>query len=105
MNTHGTPEHGPVKAAGRDTRGGQRFGHVTACQPATSGPGGHERTYLVRDEETGVAYSFGYADIVTEGLRTVRRGERVRFLIDHGHSGHASYVIRLDLPDIGEYYK
>jgi hypothetical protein len=99
MSLPRTPGDGPVKAAGRDTRGGQRFGHVTDRQP-----GGHLGTYLVRDEETGVAYAFGYADIVTEGLRTIRTGERVRFLIDRAHPGRASYVIRLDLPDIGEYY-
>ncbi len=42
---------------------------------------------------------------MTEGLRTIRTGERVRFLIDHASPPHASYVIRLDLPDIDEYYK
>jgi hypothetical protein len=105
MNTRGAAEDGPVMAAGRDARADQRFGHVTGRQPVASGRGGDQRTYLVRDEETGVAYSFGYADIVTEGFRALRTGERVRFLIDHVHRGHASYVIRLDLPDIGEYYK
>lgn len=90
-------------ARARETR--QRFGHVVSREPPASGPDDHEGSYVVRDEETGVAYSFGYADIVTEGLRTVRTGERVRFLIDHARPGHAGYVIRLDLPDIAEYYK
>ena len=60
--------------------------------------------YLVRDDSTGITYSFDHTDIVTEGFRTVRRGERVRFLIDHAHPGKASYVIRLDLPDVEAYY-
>ena len=35
---------------------------------------------------------------MTQGLRTIRTGERVRFL---GHApGYARYLIRLDLPDI-----
>jgi len=32
-------------------------------------------------------------------------GERVRFLVDKARPGHAGYVIRLDLPDVAEYYK
>jgi hypothetical protein len=104
MTAPGTPGDGPARAAGRDSRGGQRFGHVMDRQ-GTAGPGGQPGTYRVRDEETGVAYAFGYADIVTEGLRSIRSGERVRFLIDPARPGHASYVIRLDLPDTAEYYQ
>jgi hypothetical protein len=94
-----TPQHNPAKAPGRDTRRGQRFGQVIGRHPSTS-PG----SYLVRDDHTGRPYSFSYTDIVTEGFRAIRTGERVRFLIDPAHPGHASYVIRLDQPDIGEYY-
>ncbi len=61
-------------------------------------------TYFVRDDETGAIYSFNYADIVTEGFRTIRTGERVRFLGDAAVRGHAVYVIRLDLPDVEAYY-
>jgi hypothetical protein len=100
-----TPGGNPVKAPGHDARRGQRFGHVTGHPPSAAGPGAHPGTYLVRDDETGITYSFGYTDIVTEGLRTIRTSERVRFLIDHTHPGHARYIIRLDLPDIGEFYK
>src|SRR5712691_6021627 len=85
--------------------GGQRFGRITDRQPSGSGPGGRLGTYFVRDDETGKTYSFNYADIVTEGFRTIRTGERVRFLTDATDLGHAIYVIRLDLPDIEEYYK
>jgi hypothetical protein len=46
-----------------------------------------------------------YPDIVTEGFRTIRTGERVRFLTQPADPGHASYVIRLDLPDIEAYYE
>jgi hypothetical protein len=51
-----------------------------------------------------VTCSFSYADIVTEGFRTIRTGERVRFLADPADPGHAVYVIRLDLPDAEQYY-
>jgi hypothetical protein len=103
MSTPGASENGRSRAATRDHRG-QRFGHVIGHHPA-SGSGNRQGSHLVRDDETGAAYSFGYADIVTEGMRTVRTGERVRFLPDPAHPGHARYVIRLDLPDITEYYR
>ncbi len=84
--------------------GGQRFGHITDRKPSGSGLGGKMGTYFARDDESGVTCSFSYADIVTEGFRTVRTGERVRFLVDPADPGHAVYVIRLDLPDVEEYY-
>jgi hypothetical protein len=84
--------------------GGQRFGRITDRRPSGSGPGGRLGTYFVRDDETGTTYSFNYADIVTEGFRTIRTGERVRFLNDSTDSSHAVYVIRLDLPDVETYY-
>jgi hypothetical protein len=104
MGTPGGSVSGPARAVTRDHRG-QRFGHVIGHQSPSSGSGGQQGSHLVRDEETGAAYSFGYADIVTEGMRTVRTGERVRFLPDPSHPGHARYVIRLDQPDITEYYR
>lgn len=85
--------------------GGQRFGHIADRKPSGSGPGGRMGTYFVRDDESSETYSFSYADIVTEGFRTVRTGERVRFLIDPVESHCATYVIRLDLPDVEEYYE
>jgi hypothetical protein len=84
---------------------GQRFGRITDRQPSGSGPGGRLGTYFVLDDETGATCSFSYADIVTEGFRTIRTGERVRFLTDAADPGHAIYVIRLDLPDVEDYYK
>jgi hypothetical protein len=91
--------------AGGGVSGGQRFGRITDRQPSGSGPGGRMGVYFVLDDETGTTYSFTYADIVTEGFRTIRTGERVRFLANPAEPGHASYVIRLDLPDIDEYYR
>jgi hypothetical protein len=90
---------------GRGRHTGQRFGHVTgraapSRPPGSSAPG----SLLLRDDETGLTYSFGPDDIVTEGLRTIREGERVRFLADAARPGHAAYVIRLDLPGIRELY-
>jgi len=104
MDTSGVPRNSQVTAPGHDPRGGQRFGHVTGRRSSASGQGVQPGTYLVRDDSTGITYSFDYTDIVTEGLRTIRTGERVRFLIDHAHPGRASYVIRLDLPDVEAYY-
>lgn len=88
----------------RSPSGDQRFGHVTGGRPGANGQGAQPDTYLVRDDSSGITYSFDHTDIVTEGFRTVRRGERVRFLIDRAHPGKASYVIRLDLPDVEAYY-
>jgi len=84
---------------------GQRFGRITDRRPSGSGPGGRFGTYYVRDDEDGASYSFSYADIVTEGFRTIRTGERVRFLADPANPAHAIYVIRLDLPEVDDYYK
>jgi hypothetical protein len=84
---------------------GQRFGRIIDRKPSGSGPDGRFGTYFARDDETGATCSFSYADIVTEGFRTIRTGERVRFLIDQADLGHAIYVIRLDLPDFEEYYQ
>jgi hypothetical protein len=60
----------------------QRFGRITDRKPSGSGPTGRQGTYFVRDDEPGATYSFNYADIVTERFRTIRTGERVRFLTD-----------------------
>ena len=73
----------PPQGPDAGPRRGQRFGHVIGHRPA-HGTIGTGDGFLLRDDDTGTTYSFGYADIVTEGLRTVRAGERVRFLID-GH--------------------
>ena len=78
MNTHASP----AQPTGQGAPGGQRFGRVTSGHPAPTGPGGPQGSYQVRDEDTGLTYWCGYADIVTEGLRTLRTGERIRFLID-----------------------
>jgi hypothetical protein len=84
---------------------GQRFGRITDRKPSGRGPGGRFGTYFVRDDENGATCCFSYADIVTEGFRTIRTGERVRFLTDPADPGHAVYVIRLDLPDTDDYYE
>jgi hypothetical protein len=98
------PRRVPAEQAA-DTVGGQRFGRITDRKPSGSGPDGRFGTYFVRDDETGAICFFSYAGIVTEGFRTIRRGERVRFLTDPANLGHAVYVIRLDLRDVEEYYQ
>ena len=91
--------------AGAPAAGGvQRFGRVSDRKPEGSGPGGRFGTYYVRDDETGDVLTFSYADIVTEGFRTIRTGERIRFLLDPREPGRAVYVIRLDLPGTAAYY-
>ena len=98
-----SPRNGPA-GPGRDSRSGQRFGHVSGHRHSGSEPAAGPGPYLVRDDETGTVYSFDYSDIVTEGFRTIRTGERVRYLTDPANPGHAVYVIRLDLPDVEMYY-
>lgn len=83
----------------------QRFGHIVDRMPLGSGSDGRQGTYIVRDSDSGTHYTFMYADIVTEGFRTIRTGERVRFTIDPAGPDHAHYVVRLDLPDIEDYYR
>jgi hypothetical protein len=92
-------------SAGSGAIGGQRFGHITDRKPSGSGPSGRMGTYFVRDDETGEIRSFDYSDIVTEGFRTIRTGERVRYLTDSADLGRAVYVIRLDLPDPEQFYR
>jgi hypothetical protein len=50
-------------------------------------------------------YGFDYRRIVTEGFRTIRTGERVRFHISAESPDRAEFVIRLDQPDPAEYYR
>jgi hypothetical protein len=82
----------------------QRFGRVVDRRPSGSGYAGRMGTYVVRDDETGNEHTFSYMDIVTEGFRTTVVGERVRFLIEPDQPDAATYVIRLDLPDMEAYY-
>ena len=95
---------GSREEAGAGGAGGQRFGRIIDRRPSGSGPGGRAGTYFVRDDITGLTYSFNYADIVTEGFRTIRTGERVRFLINYGGPGRACYVVRLDMLDVEALY-
>lgn len=88
----------------RGHRSRQRFGRITGRQPFGSGDSGRQGTYFITDDETGGTFSFDYSDIVTEGFRTIRTGERVRFL-PSTTPGRASYVIRLDLPEVEDYYR
>jgi len=82
MTTPGAAKGSPAATPGRDSRSSQRFGNVTGRYSPAGGPGHPEESYLVRDEDTGITYSFGSADIVAEGCRAMRTGERVRFLTD-----------------------
>lgn len=102
MNAGSPASHPPGHA--RNSPPGPRYGHVTGTDLA-NGTGDQHRTFQVRDDETGGIYAFGYADIVTEGFRSLRAGEGVRFLADPSRLGRASYIISLDLPDIADYYR
>ncbi|MBL7498744.1 hypothetical protein I6A84_04445 [Frankia sp. CNm7] len=82
----------------------QRFGRVVDRQPLGAGPHQVTATYYVRDDDTGETHGFDYSDIVTEGFRTVIVGERLRFETDPT-TGRAHFVIRLDLPEVDEFYR
>ena len=81
------------------------FGRIVDGLPFGGGPHGRTSTHLVRDDEDGQVYSFDYSDIVTEGFRTTRTGEHVRFLVSPGTTNRACYVLRLDQPDTEAYYR
>ena len=82
-----TPEDMPpqetlARRASNGADGGQRFGRVTSWPTAGRGPGSRADTYVVCTDDRVVTCSFDNADIVTEGFRAIRTGERVRFLTD-----------------------
>ncbi|MER5850158.1 hypothetical protein ABT126_24715 [Streptomyces sp. NPDC002012] len=79
--------------------------HGTIVDRRSSGGGanGTLGSYIVRDEEDQRYYGFDYRQIVTEGFRTIRTGERVRFHVS-ASPDRAEFVIRLDQPDPSEYY-
>ncbi|MEU1627001.1 hypothetical protein ABZ746_17110 [Streptomyces sp. NPDC020096] len=80
------------------------FGRIVDRKPFGSGNDGRMGTYFVQDEADGHTYSFDYTNIVTEGFRTIRTGERVRFHLAQPASWHAEFIIRLDQPDPEAYY-
>jgi hypothetical protein len=85
--------------------GDQRVGQVVDRHPFGSGQHGRTGTYFVRDTDTGIYYSFSYVDIVTEGFRTIRVGERVRFFLDPDRDSHARHVVRLEEPAVEDFYR
>jgi hypothetical protein len=93
-----------VNSPGGPPGAGQRFGRVVDRQPLGGGPHGVTATYAVQDDDGGETYGFDYSDIVTEGFRTVVIRERVRFEADRA-AGCARFVIRLDLPEVDEFYR
>lgn len=62
----------------------------------------HLGSYIVRDDADERYYSFDYRQIVTEGFRTIRTGELVRFHVSTESPDRAEFVIRLDQPDPAE---
>jgi hypothetical protein len=84
--------------------GPPHFGRIVDRKPFGGGATGKVGAYTVQDETDGRAYSFDYTDIVTEGFRTIRTGERVRFHIPTRSPWRAEFVIRLDQPDPEAYY-
>ena len=80
-------------------------GIIVDRRPSGGGPAGTVGAYVVQDEADGHYYTFDYTQIVTEGFRTIRTGERVRFHMAADSPGQAEFVIRLDQPDPAEYYR
>ncbi|CAO5161689.1 conserved hypothetical protein [Frankia sp. AiPs1] len=87
-----------------DVAAGQRFGRMVEREQFGAGPHQVTATYVVRDDVSGELHGFDYSDIVTEGFRTIIIGERVRFEVDE-HTSRARFVIRLDLPEVDEFYR
>ncbi|MBQ1096992.1 hypothetical protein KBY55_13020 [Streptomyces sp. b94] len=85
--------------------GEPRHGTIVDRRPSGGGASGSLGSYTVRDDADERYYSFDYRQIVTEGFRTIRTGEHVRFHISAVSPGRAEFVIRLDQPDPAEYYK
>lgn len=85
--------------------GGARHGTIVDRRPSGGGPTGALGSYIIRDDEEERYYSFDYRQIVTEGFRTIRTGERVRFHISAESPDRAEFVIRLDQPDPAVYYR
>lgn len=81
------------------------YGVIVDRRPLGGGPDGRTGTYVVQDEDDGRPYGFDYTDIVTEGFRTIRVGERVRFHLREPPTWRAEFVIRLDQPDPEVYYR
>jgi hypothetical protein len=94
-----------MSGSGSDVTGGPRHGTVVRRRQSDGGTNGALGTYVLRDEEDGRYYTFDYRQIVTEGFRTIRPGEPVRFHVDAQSPDQAVFVIRLDQPDPAEYYR
>lgn len=82
-----------------------RHGIIVDRRASGGGPTGALGAYVVQDEADGRYYTFDYRQIVTEGFRTIRTGERVRFHLAANRPGAAEFVIRLGQPDPAEYYR
>ncbi|AXE80286.1 MULTISPECIES: hypothetical protein [Streptomyces] len=83
--------------------GEPRHGTIVDRRSSGGGVNGTLGSYIVRDDEDQRYYGFDYRQIVTEGFRTIRTGERVRFHVS-ASPDRAEFVIRLDQPDPSEYY-
>ncbi|MER6613996.1 hypothetical protein ACWGJT_02000 [Streptomyces xantholiticus] len=84
--------------------GGPRHGTIVERRASGGGLNGTVGAYTVQDDEDQRYYTFDYRQIVTEGFRTIRTGERVRFHVSADGFGRAEFVIRLDQPDPSEFY-
>ncbi|WP_199827359.1 hypothetical protein [Streptomyces xylophagus] len=84
---------------------GPRHGTIVDRRPSGGGLSGALGSYVVRDDEDERYYSFDYRQIVTEGFRTIRTGERVRFHLSAESPDRAEFVIRLNQPDPAEFYR
>ncbi|WP_329457117.1 hypothetical protein [Streptomyces sp. NBC_01497] len=82
-----------------------RHGVIVDRRPSGGGLTGSMGAFIVQDEVDRSYYTFDYTHIVTEGFRTIRTGERVRFYVNAQRPDRAEFVIRLDQPDPVEYYQ
>jgi hypothetical protein len=81
-------------------------GVVISARAIGGGAAGKGSTYII-DGEDGRQYGCEYTDIVTEGFRSLRPGNLVRFVPAADELGldlRAKQILKLDEPTVGELY-
>jgi hypothetical protein len=81
------------------------FGRIIDRRGFGDGPRGRVGTFVLQDEADDHSHSFEYTDIVTEGFRTIRTGEPVRFHLPRTDAWRATSVIRPDQPAPEAFYR
>lgn len=94
------PSHSPELL-----RNGPTQGRPSQDHPDGGGPRPALGSCGIQDNEDEQYYAFDYREIVTEGLRTIRTDERVRFHASIESPDAVEFVSCLDQPHPAEYYR